>query len=133
MPADDDELRAARDAYSRGDWRAAYDLFGRTRDSELTTDDLSCYGMAAWRLGHGRQSMQLSEQAFNRLMSAGEVHNAAMKAVEVALQWFNGGDLTIARVWLNRARRLNDKAPDDQILAYVLYVDSLVAIDGGRN
>lgn len=133
MPAVDDELRAARDAYSRGDWRAAYDLFGRAQDTELTTDDLSSYGMAAWRLGHGRQSMQLSEQAFNRLMSAGEVRNAAMKAVEVALQWFNGGDLTIARVWLNRARRLNDRDPDDQILAYVLYVDSLVAIDEGRN
>ena len=133
MPADDDELHAARDAYSRGDWRAAYDLFGRAQETELTTDDLSSYGMAAWRLGHGRQSMQLSEQAFNRSMSAGEPHNAAMKAVEVALQWFNGGDLTIARVWLNRARRLHDKDPDDQILAYVLYVDSLVAIDEGRN
>lgn len=133
MPTDDDEVRAARDAYSRGDWRGAYDLFGRAQESELTTDDLSSYGMAAWRLGHGRQSMQLSEQAFNRLISAGEVHDAAMKAVEVALQWFNGGDLTIARVWLNRARRLHDKDPDDQILAYVLYVDSLVAIDEGRN
>ncbi|OBC00537.1 hypothetical protein A5784_19910 [Mycobacterium sp. 852013-50091_SCH5140682] len=133
MAADASELLAARDAYSRGDWRAAYDLFSRTPETDLTTDDLSSYGMAAWRLGHGRQSMQLSEQAFNRLISAGESHNAAMKAVEVALQWFNGGDLTIARVWLNRARRLQDKEPDDQVLAYVLYVDSLVAIDEGRN
>lgn len=133
MSADSDELRAARDAYSRGDWRDAYDQFGRAQQGDLTTEDLSSYGMAAWRLGHGRQSMQLSEQAFNRLMAAGDVHDAAMKAVEVALQWFNGGDLTIARVWLNRARRLHEKDPDDQILAYVLYVDSLVAIDEGRN
>jgi DNA-binding CsgD family transcriptional regulator len=133
MSADSDELRAARDAYSRGDWRDSYDQFGRAQQGDLTTEDLSSYGMAAWRLGHGRQSMQLSEQAFNRLMAAGDVHDAAMKAVEVALQWFNGGDLTIARVWLNRARRLHEKDPDDQILAYVLYVDSLVAIDEGRN
>jgi DNA-binding NarL/FixJ family response regulator len=134
MSANDDELVAARDAYSRGDWRVAYEDFGRAHETaQLSTDDLSSYGMAAWRLGYGRQSMQLSEQAFNRLIAADDTHNAAMKAVEVALQWFNGGDLTITRVWLNRARRLHEKFPDDQILAYVLYVDSLVAIDEGRN
>ncbi len=77
--------------------------------------------------------MQLSEQAFNRLNAANDTHGAAMKAVEVALQWFNGGDLTITRVWINRARRLHDKQPDDRVLAYLLYVDSLVAIDEGRN
>jgi len=77
--------------------------------------------------------MQLSEQAFNRLNAAQDTQGAAMKAVEVALQWFNGGDLTITRVWINRARRLHDKQPDDQILAYLLYVDSLVCIDEGRN
>ena len=133
MTADDD-LIAARDAYSHGDWRRAYDHFGRAHETaELNTDDLSSYGLAAWRLGYGRQSMQLSEQAFNRLTAANDMQGAAMKAVEVALQWFNGGDLTIARVWLNRVRRLHDNCPDDEILAYLLYVDALVAIDEGRN
>jgi DNA-binding NarL/FixJ family response regulator len=134
MSANTDELLAARDAYSRGDWRAAYDHFGHAHETaELSTDDLSSYGMAAYRLGHGRQSIQLSEQSFNRLTAADDTHGAAMKAVEVALQWLNGGDLTITRVWVNRARRLNDKSPDDQILAYLLYVDSLVAFEEGRN
>jgi DNA-binding NarL/FixJ family response regulator len=133
MTADVDDVLAARDAYSRGDWRTAYEHFGRAHDaSELNTDDVSCYGMAAWRLGYGRHSMQLSEEAFNRLIAAGDNKGAAMKAVEVALQWFNGGDLTITRVWINRTRRLLDKFPDDQILAYLLYLDSLVAIDEGR-
>ncbi|PND55345.1 helix-turn-helix transcriptional regulator [Mycobacterium sp. ENV421] len=128
------ELETARAAYTQGDWRTAYDLFTEAHESgELTTDDLSSFGLAAWRLGHGRHSMQLSEQAFNRLNAANDTHGAAMKAVEVALQWFNGGDLTITRVWINRARRLHDKQPDDRVLAYLLYVDSLVAIDEGRN
>lgn len=132
--AADDDLRAARDAYASGDWRTAYDHFTTAQEAtDLTTDDLSSYGMAAWRLGYGRHSMQLSEQAFNRLNAANDTRGAAMKAVEVALQWFNGGDLTIARVWINRARRLHDKQPDDQVLAYILYLDSLVAIDEGRN
>jgi DNA-binding NarL/FixJ family response regulator len=132
--AADDELQSARDAYSRGDWRAAYDNFAQTQETkDLDTDDLSSFGMAAWRLGHGRHSMQLSEQAFNRLNATNDTRNAAMKALEVALQWFNGGDLTIARVWLNRVRRLHDNQPDDQILAYLLYLDSLIAIDEGRN
>ncbi len=128
------ELDAARAAYAQGDWRTAYDHYLQAQESgELTTDDLSSFGLAAWRLGHGRHSMQLSEQAFNRLNAANDTHGAAMKAVEVALQWFNGGDLTITRVWINRARRLHDKQPDDRVLAYLLYVDSLVAIDEGRN
>lgn len=132
--AHDDEVQSARNAYAHGDWRTAYDQFTAAQEShELTTNDLSDFGLAAWRLGHGRHSMQLSEQAFNRLNAANDTHGAAMKAVEVALQWFNGGDLTISRVWINRARRLHDKAPDDRILAYLLYVDSLVAIDEGRN
>lgn len=94
--AADDEVLAARDAYSRGDWRTAYDRFARAHEAaELNTDDLSAYGMAAWRLGYGRESIQLSEQAFNRLIADNHTQNAAMKAVELALQWFNGGDLTI--------------------------------------
>ena len=77
MSTDDDELLGARDAYSRGDWRAAYDHFGRAHeDAELNTDDLSSYGMAAWRLGYGRESIQLSEQAFNRLIAEDNTQNA---------------------------------------------------------
>ena len=130
----DDQLSAARDAYSSGDWRTAYDLFTEAHNTaELTTDDLSSYGMAAWRLGHGRQSMQLSEKAFNRLNAANDTRAAAMKAVEVALQWINGGDWTITRVWLNRARRLNEKQPDDKVLAYILYLDSALAGELGQH
>jgi len=89
----DDEVHAARAAYSGGDWRAAYDSFGQAHDvAELATEDLSSYGMAAWRLGYGRESIQLCERAFNRLIADNDTQCAAMKAVEVALQWFNGGE-----------------------------------------
>src|SRR5262245_28239126 len=68
-----DDLVSARDAYSRGDWRSAYEHFNRAHQtSELNTDDLSSFGMAAWRLGCGRESIQLSEQAFNRLIAENE-------------------------------------------------------------
>ncbi len=131
MP-DDDEVAAARSAYSQGDWRAAYDGFSRAaRKAELDTDDLSSFGMAAWRLGYGRESIRLSEDAFNRLIAANEKPKAAMKAAEVALQWLNGGDLTITRVWLNRARRLLENSTEDRALAYLLYVDSQVSIREG--
>jgi tetratricopeptide (TPR) repeat protein len=55
-----------------------------------------------------------------------------MKAVEVALQWLNGGDWTITRVWLNRARRLLEKFPEDQTLAYLLYVESQLSVCEGQ-
>ncbi|MBU3749727.1 MAG: helix-turn-helix transcriptional regulator [Mycobacterium sp.] len=129
----DDDVLAARAACSRGDWRAAYEAFGRaSQTAELDTDDLSTFGMVAWRLGYGRESIRLSEEAFNRLTAENQPQRAAMKAVEVALQWLNGGDLTITRVWLNRARRLVEQSPDDEALAYLLYVDSQVAIREGR-
>jgi DNA-binding NarL/FixJ family response regulator len=129
----DDQVHAARAAYSRGDWRAAYEIFGQAHDvAELDTEDLSSYGMAAWRLGYGRESIQLCERAFNRLIADNDTQCAAMKAVEVALQWFNGGELTITRVWLNRARRLLENFPEDHAFAYLLYVDSLVSIHEGK-
>src|SRR5689334_11040421 len=108
-------LLAARDAYSRGDWRSAYEHFGQAGDaSELNTDDLSSFGMAAWRLGYGRESIRMSEEAFNRLVAENNTKTAAMKAADVALQWLNGGDQTITRVWVNRARRLLESSPEDE-------------------
>jgi DNA-binding NarL/FixJ family response regulator len=133
MPAEDDDLVAARDAYARGDWRAAYDHFGRAvKAAELSTDDLSSFGMAAWRLGHGRESIRLSEEAFNRLVAENDTKTAAMKAADVALQWLNGGDQTITRVWVNRARRLLESSPEDEAFAYLLYVDSQIALIEGQ-
>ena len=131
--SENEDVLAARVACSRGDWRAAYEGFGRASGAaELDTDDLSSFGMIAWRLGYGRESIRLSEEAFNRLIAENQPQKAAMKAAEVALQWFNGGDWTITRVWLNRARRLVEQSPDDQALAYLLYVDSQVSICEGR-
>jgi hypothetical protein len=53
-PTDNDEFVAARDAYRRGDWRSAYVHFGRAaKTAELNSDDLSSFGLAAWRLGFG--------------------------------------------------------------------------------
>ena len=133
MPAEDDDLVAARDAYCRGDWRSAYEHFGRAgKTAELNTDDLSSYGMAAWRLGYGRESIRLSEEAFNRLVAENNTKTAAMKAADVALQWLNGGDQTITRVWVNRARRLLESSPEDEAFAYLLYVDSQLSVVDGQ-
>ena len=133
MPSENDDLQAAREAYQRGDWRSAYTLFGRAHTAAaLDTDDLSSYGMAAWRLGYGRESIRLSEEAFNRLVAENNTQTAAMKAAEVALQWLNGGDWTITRVWANRARRLLEKFPEDQALAYLLYIESQLAVCEGQ-
>ena len=126
-------LLAARDAYSRGDWRSAYEHFGQAGDaSELNTDDLSSFGMAAWRLGYGRESIRMSEEAFNRLVAENNTKTAAMKAADVALQWLNGGDQTITRVWVNRARRLLESSPEDEAFAYLLYVDSQLSVIDGQ-
>ncbi len=107
--------------------------FGRAaKSAELSTDDVSSYGMAAWRLGHGGESIRLSEEAFNRLVAENNTRTAAMKAADVALQWLNGGDQTITRVWVNRARRLLEHSPEDEAFAYLLYVDSQLSVMDGQ-
>ena len=76
----DDELLAARRAYSCGDWRAAYGHFERAhKTAELNTDDLSSYGMAAWRLGL-RQGVRSSADPRRRTPSRSTNNSAPGRA-----------------------------------------------------
>ena len=127
MGAEQDLLDARR-AYAQGDWRASHDLFSRAGGlAGLTTDDLAALGMAAWRLGRTREAIQIAEQVFHRLVAQDDPASAAMKAVELSLQWINRGDLTIARAWMNRARRIVDLLPENPVHGYLMYLDAVVA------
>ena len=121
-------LLAARTAHVRRDWHASYEAFVRAgEDTALCTDDLDAMAVAAWRLGHGRESLRIAERVFAQLTRTNPP-SAAMKAVELGLAWFTRGDLNIAQGWMNRARRLLDGAPEGPTDGYLAYLDALVVM-----
>lgn len=122
-------LVVARAAYTRRDWPAAYEAFTRVDDeSSLGTEDLDALATAAWRLGHGKESVRLAEQAFGQLVKA-DPASAAMKAVELGLAWLTRGDLNVAQGWMNRARRLLDGEAECQTHGFLAYLDALAVMD----
>jgi DNA-binding CsgD family transcriptional regulator len=121
-------LVAARLAHARRDWHASY--AGFTRASEvgpLDIDDLDAMGMAAWRLGHAKESARIAELVFTRLARK-DPAAAGMKAAEASLAWLTRGDFNIGVAWMSRARRLLDGAPENTAHGYLAYLDAIHAV-----
>jgi hypothetical protein len=109
VPAD--MLVAARLAHSRRDWRASYAGFTRASAlGPLDTDDLDAMAVAAWRLGHAKESARIAELVFRQL-SRKDPTAAGMKAAEVALAWLTRGDMNIGVAWMSRARTTATRRP----------------------
>ncbi|MGV0717205.1 LuxR C-terminal-related transcriptional regulator [Mycolicibacterium sp. XJ662] len=121
-------LLAARSAHERRDWHAAYEAFMQVAENtSLGVDDLDAMAAAAWRLGHGKESLRVAERVFTQLART-DPPSAAMKAVDVALAWLTRGDVNIGQGWMNRARRLLDGEPDGPAHGYLAYLDAVVAL-----
>lgn len=120
-------LHQARSAHERHDWRAAYDAFVQLDGlATMSLTDLDAYAAAAWRLGHGKEAVRLAERVYGQLARS-DPAAAAMKALELALEWVTRGDLNIARGWMSRARRLLADGPSGAAHGYLMYLEALVA------
>lgn len=128
-----DQLVAdSRAAYARGDWHATYDRLCQARTlSELSAEDLSLLGSAAWWLGQVKESLEISEHVYHRLYNDGDCAGAAMKALDVGLVWFIRGDMVIASGWISRARRILQELPEGPEHGYLIYVDATLALKSG--
>ena len=123
-------LMAARSAHDRRDWQVSYTAFTQAgEDTSLGVDDLDAMAMAAWRLGHGKESLRVAERVYAQLART-DPPSAAMKAVDLALAWLTRGDLNIGQGWMNRARRLLDGTPEGPAHGYLAYLDALAALMG---
>ncbi|OBG81603.1 chemotaxis protein CheY [Mycobacterium sp. E802] len=124
-------LVVARSAYRRNDWRTSYESFSRVVGVQgLDTDDLAVYASAAWRQGHGRESVRINEQVHTRLLRTDPVM-AAMKAAELGLAWLSRGHPAPADSWAQRARALLDGVPETAAHGYVAYLLAVTAADAG--
>jgi DNA-binding CsgD family transcriptional regulator len=128
LEAATDVLVAARLAHSRRDWHASYGGFTQAGAfGPLGTDDLDAMAMAAWRLGHVKESARIAELVFTQLARK-DPTAAGMKATEMALVWLLRGDRNIGVGWLSRARRLLDGAPESPAHGYLVYLEGIHAV-----
>lgn len=121
---------AAREAFARGDWRAARDGWQAAAESgELAPADLDHLSRATWMLGDVSRSLEQAEQAFTGYVREGNVVEAADLALRLTVEWSSRGDLAISTAWLARARRLLENTPAGPTSGYLRYTQALLSLE----
>ena len=125
-----DLISSARAAFVRKDWDGARrSLLAARTSSELETPELEVLAESGWWLGILPESLALSEDVYRRLTGTGDHSAAAMKAIELSLQWATRGDIVVASGWMNRARRLLRKNQQTPEYGYLLYLEGSQSMD----
>ncbi|MDV3128030.1 chemotaxis protein CheY [Mycobacterium sp. 21AC1] len=124
-------LAVARSAYQRKEWLTSYESFSRVDAVQpLDTEDLAVFAAAAWRQGHGSESVRINEQVHTRLLRTDPVL-AAMKATELGLAWLARGHVSLARNWAQRAAVLLQGVPEASAHGYLTYLTAVTTADDG--
>jgi DNA-binding CsgD family transcriptional regulator len=124
-----DWLALARAAHRRNDWTTARDGFRRAaaEGRDLEVEDLHGWANAAWWLGDLREANQHLQVAHQRHVGAGRVEDAALAALEIAVNHFLGGDEPLASGWMGRAVRLLEGVPEGPTHGYITYIREVEA------
>jgi DNA-binding NarL/FixJ family response regulator len=128
-----ENLAAARAAFAARRWAEAHDGFVAARqEAPLDADDLTALAHAAWWLGIMDESMAVGEEAYERYLQASDHRRAAMRAFEVAYDYFLRGNQAVGGGWVSRAQRLLADQPDCPEQGYLLYFAVETSLDGGE-
>jgi tetratricopeptide (TPR) repeat protein len=105
-------VQRARDAASRGDWPAAFELFTKAdADGLAGPADLAVLGEVAYAAGHLDATIEAWERVYALGLEAGDNDAAAGAAVRVAMHLlFDTALMAPVRGWLARAERLLEGA-----------------------
>ena len=128
----DDSLLAGRDAARRYAWSDAFDLL-TSADSDggqLTADDLTTLGEAAWWTARLDACISARERAFAAYTEAGSPRNAAMVAMALAKDNYARGAPAIGTAWVNRADRLLAGEPECVERGWLERLYSVIALEG---
>jgi tetratricopeptide (TPR) repeat protein len=117
-------VERARDASSRGDWQAAYDLMMEADAEGLAgAAELRVLGEVAYAAGHLDVSIEAWERAHGAFLQAGDGIAAAEAAVRVAMHLlFDTALMAPVRGWLGRAQRLLEGQDDTSAHAWFAVV-----------
>ena len=100
-------LSAGRDAVSRHEWHAGFDLLTRADDQEsLDAEDLERLAEAAWWTGRLDAAIAARERAYTLYVDRDEPRPAAVLALAIAQDYFSKLAHSIGAGWFNRAERL---------------------------
>lgn len=119
------QLRSARGAFARGEWRAASDALRRADEGRaLDATDVDLLARALWFLGEIPQSLALSERAFAEYLGTGRGSEAAVLSLRIGLMSGIRGEFALAEGWIRRAGRLIRDEPPGPALGYLLYAEA---------
>lgn len=115
-------LVAARDAFGRQEWAAAFESFHAAWErGGLSADD--CYALAdsAWWVGEIEVALSAWEEAHRLYVRAGEPRRAAMAAMFIAAHSMERGDAAVGSGWMSRMHRLLRDEPEGAEHGYAIY------------
>ena len=100
------DVDRARQAYARGDWPEAYDLWSEADLADLPPPDLDDFATAAELLGHHDTTVVALQQAFRLHEQAGDPQGAVRAAVRLAMSCATHGEPALFSGWSARAQAL---------------------------
>lgn len=129
--ATDDLVARAREAYSRNDWAAAYDLFAEAdAQAPLYTADLNRHADSAWWTRRIEDARRLYERAYSAGQAAGDSAAAANAALWLTWTYTDPASPVVSG-WIANARRLLKDLSDCEEQGMLSYFDTNAAIRDG--
>lgn len=107
-----DDLAAAREAYERREWVAAYRALSDLDTDGLQADDFEALATTAYLLGRHNDCVQALQRAVYANEAAGNDAGAIRSAVRLALVLTLGGEPAVGGGWAARAERMLDHVAD---------------------
>ena len=125
-------LRQAHAAHSGNHFSAADEAFSHAdRLGALSADDLVAWQDSTWWLGQADRALELAELAHQHLLAEGQTTRAAQAAIGLGFLLMLRGDLATGSGWIQRARSLVERAPDETARWYVVHLDAESALHAG--
>lgn len=132
MKAAADVLAAARAAFDRHDWAAAFEAFASASSrADMSADDWFAMADAGWWIGEIDVALDAWERAHRRYVEAGALHRAAMAAMYIAAHSMERGDSAAGSGWMRRTHRLLAEVPEAAEHGYPIYFEMFGAMGSG--
>lgn len=125
-------LAAARAAFDRHEWMAAFDAFSSAASGAgMSADDWFAMADAAWWVGEIDVALDAWERAHRDFVEANALGRAAMAAMYIAAHSMERGDSAAGSGWMRRTQRLLAEVPEAAEHGYPIYFEVFAAMGSG--